>query len=354
MKQQTIEYLAFGVHQATIVAVARDERGSIILQATIPTEARAIVQLVKSAGPRVHVAFEEGTQAQWLHDLIVPYAEKVVVCNTRGRSNGGNKNDRLDAEGLSERLRLGALKPAFHGVSSMLTLTELVPSYNNLVEDTTRVMQRIKALYRARAIATKGMAVYRASERTEWLAKLNGGSRARASVLFSQLDVLLSLRPPAKAAMLAEARRQAGWKPLRSIPYLGPIRVAQILAIIRRPFRFRTKRNLCPYVGLAVITRSSADKEFVDGRLRKRRRPPMTRGLNRNHNPILKSVLRGAANAATIKPGPLQQFYRDSLARGAREELAKVTLTRKIVSVALRLWKNGELWDPKKLTMQVT
>ena len=33
----------------------------------------------KSAGRRVLVAFEEGTQAQWLHDLIAPQVERVVV-----------------------------------------------------------------------------------------------------------------------------------------------------------------------------------------------------------------------------------------------------------------------------------
>ena len=354
MKQSAIQYLAFDVHQATIAGVARDEKGAIVLRATIPTETRAILQLVKSAGARVHVAFEEGTQAQWLHDLLVPHAEKVIVCNTRGSDQSVNKNDRIDAEGLSERLRLGGLKPVFHGVASVLTLKELVRSYNNLVEDTTRVMQRLKALFRARAILTKGTAVYRSSERKQWLTRLEGGSRVRAAALFSHLDVLLKLRPPAKAAMIAEARRQSGWKILRSIPFLGPIRVAQILAIVRTPFRFRTKRNLWPYVGLAVVTRSSADQEFVDGRLRKRRRAPLTRGLNRNHNPVLKAVFKGAANAATLRPGPLRDFYERSLARGVREELAKVTLARKIVSVALRLWKKGELWDPKKLTMQVT
>jgi transposase len=224
-------------------------------------------------------------------------------------------------------------------MTNVLTLKELV---------------RIKALFRARAISTTGTAVYRASERKQWLAKLDGGARVRAAALFRDLDVLLELRPTAKIAMLAEARRQPGWKILRSIPFLGPIRVAQILAIVRTPFRFRTKRNLWPYVGLAVVTRSSADGEFVGGRLRKRQRAPLTRGLNRNHNPILKSVFKGAANAAVSRPGPLRDFYEASLARGAKEELAKVTLARKIVSVALRLWKKEELWDPKKLTMQAT
>jgi hypothetical protein len=115
MKQQAIQYLAFDVHQATVVSVLRNERGSIVMQATVPTEAKAILTLIKSAGPRVHVTFEEGTQAQWLHDLISPHVERVVVCNTRGEKRRGNKNDRRDAVELSERLRLGSLKSVFHG-----------------------------------------------------------------------------------------------------------------------------------------------------------------------------------------------------------------------------------------------
>ena len=354
MKQSAIQYLAFDVHQATTVACLREASGNVAMRATIPTEASAILRLIRSAGPRVHLAFEEGAQAQWLHDLALPHVEKIVVCNTRGDSKTGNKNDQLDADAVSERLRLGSLRPVFHGASNVLTLKELVRNYDNLVEDATRVMQRIKAMYRGRAIATKGVGIYRAAQRNEWLEKLDGGARVHAATLLKQLDLLLELRPAARKAMIAEARRQPGWKSLRSIPYLGDIRVAQILAIVRTPFRFRTKRNLWPYVGLAVVTRSSADHELVDGRLRKKKRAPLTRGLNQNHNPQLKAVFKGAATASTVRPGPLRDFYEASLARGVREDLAKITLARKIVSVALRLWKKGELWNPDKLTMQAT
>jgi len=90
MKEQAIQCLAFDVLQATIVATLRDQGGGIVMRATVPTEAKAILTLIRSAGPRVHVGFEEGTQAQWLHDLIAPYAERVVVCNTRGREGHGN------------------------------------------------------------------------------------------------------------------------------------------------------------------------------------------------------------------------------------------------------------------------
>ncbi len=354
MKQQAIQYLAMDVHQATVVGSLRNEPGKVVMRATVATEAKAILTLVRSAGPRVHVAFEEGTQAQWLHDLLVGHAERVIVCNVRGRGETANKNDRIDADGLSELLRLGALKAVFHGAPEVLTLKELVRNYSDLVKDSTRVMLRIKAIFRARAILTPGVSVYRPSQRKQWLGKLKGGARVRASSLLAQLDVLLELRPKAKAAMIAAARRQSGWKILRTIPFLGPVRVAQILAIVRTPFRFRTKRNLWPYAGLAVVTRSSADEELHEGKLRRKRRAPLTRGLNRNHNPILKAIFKGAATAATARPGPLRDYYEASLERGVKNDLAVVTLARKIAAITLRLWKKGELWDPKKLTMQAT
>jgi transposase len=355
MKQQAIQYVALDVHQATLVVSVRDEQGSVVMRATVATEAKAIVGLVRGLGPRVHIVFEEGTQAQWLHDVLKGHAERVVVCNVRGRGETGNKSDRLDADRLSELLRLGSLTPVYHGASGLLTLKELVRSYVNLVEDGTRVMLRIKALFRARGIKTPGTSVYRQSQRKAWLSAIEErGARIRAEALFAELDVIEELRPKAKAAMIAEARRQPGWKVLRSVPFLGPVRVAEILAIMATPWRFRTKRQAWPYAGLAVVTRSSADQEFAAGKLRRRKREPLTRGLNRNHNPLLKSVFKGAANAAAAQDGPLKDFYDACVARGVREEMAKLTLARKIVAIALRLWKTGELWDATKLNVQAT
>ena len=355
MKQQATHYLGLDVHQATGVASVRDGNGSIRMRATVATEAGAILGLVRGLGRRVHVAFEEGTQAQWLHDLLQPHAERVVVCNVRGRSETSNKSDRMDADWLSEQLRLNALRSVYHGSPGVATLKELVRCYMNLVEDSTRVMLRVKAIYRGRAIGTAGEAVYRPSQRRTWLAKLEArGARTRAQLLLTQLDTLLELRTKARAAMLAEARRQPGWKILKSLPFFGPVRVALLLAIIGTPFRFRGKRQLWPYAGLAVVTRSSSDQEIVDGQLRRRKRAPLTRGLNRNHNRMLKNVFKGAANAAAAKAGPLKDFYDRCVAGGVREEMAKLTLARKLASVALRLWKKGELWDPTKLTMQAT
>ena len=84
MKNQAIQYVALDVHQATLAVSVRDEQGAVTMRATVATEAKAIFGLVRGLGGRVHLALEEGTQAQWLHDVLMPHAERVVVCNTQG------------------------------------------------------------------------------------------------------------------------------------------------------------------------------------------------------------------------------------------------------------------------------
>jgi thymidylate synthase ThyX len=76
----------------------------------------------------------------------------------------------------------------------------------------------------------------------------------------------------------------------------------------------------------------------------------MTRGLNRNHNHILKNTFKSAATAATARPGPWQALYQAMLERGMRPELARVTLTRKLAAVTLHVWKTGERYDATHLT----
>jgi transposase len=163
--------------------------------------------------------------------------------------------------------------------------------------------------------------------------------------------VVETLRPQAKQAMLTEARRDPAWRLLRSIPFLGDVRVALLLAILQTPWRFRTKRQLWTYSGLAVVTRETAQYTLEHGRPVRRRRMPMTRGLNRNHNSIIKNVFKSAATAATVRPGALQTLYHGMVQRGMQPDLARVTLTRKLAAVTLHCWKHGERYDPAQLTV---
>jgi transposase len=355
MKRST-KYVGLDVHQATTVCTVREDSGRVLLRSVVATEPAALVEYFRGMRGTIHVTFEEGTQAQWLHDLLVPIVHRVLVCDRRGTTRQGNKGDQPDADELSDLLRCGKLRSVYHGGGAeRATLKELARTYQNLVEDGTRVMLRLKALFRARAVRTPGRQVYQAAHRAEWLAQLSErGVRFRATALYAELEVLQSLRPTAKAALLAEAKRDPAWAVLRTIPFLGPVRVALLLATLQTPWRFRTKRHLWAYAGFAVVTHTSAEYGLQEGRPVRRRRRAMTRGLNRNHNRVVKAVFKSAATAATARRGPLQDWYNGLLTRGMREELARVTLARKLAALTLHVWKTGEPYDPAKLTTTTT
>jgi transposase len=350
--KRSSKYVGLDVHQATTVSTIRDDTGRVLARTVVPTEANALLDFFRGMRGTIHVALEEGTQAQWLHDLLVPVVHRVVVCDRRGKNQQGNKGDQPDADELSDLLRCGRLRAVYHASGDRAALKELARTYANLVEDGTRVMLRLKALFRARGIRTAGRSVYQLEQRAEWLRQLpDAGVRFRAMVLYQELELLQALRPKAKAAMLMEARRDPAWRILRTIPYLGPVRVAMLLATLQTPWRFRTKRNLWAYAGLAVVTKTTAEYE-LDGQrgVRRRRRSPMTRGLNRNHNRVVKDVFKAAATAAATRAGALQEWYQGLLARGMREELARVTLARKLAAITLHVWKAGVAYDATYLT----
>ena len=67
--QRSTKYVALDVHQATTVAAVRGEHGRVIARTILPTEASALLEVFGGMRGAIHVAFEEGTQAQWLAEL---------------------------------------------------------------------------------------------------------------------------------------------------------------------------------------------------------------------------------------------------------------------------------------------
>src|SRR5437868_1626871 len=278
-----IKYVAFDVHQATISAAVLNLEGKLVTQAVIQTEAAAIRDFLRGFSGQVQLTFEEGTQAQWLYDLTRPLVAELMVCNPRlhHAPTRANKSDRLDALKLATDLRAGLLKSVYHGSPQPQTLKQLAHNYETLTEDTTRCMNRLKAVFRSQAVKCAGRDVYYARNRAAWLVKLTEpGWRMRAEFLYKQLDQLRELRREAKQALLKEARQHAAFKRLCGVPGLGPIRVAQVIAVIGSPHRFRSKRQIWTYCGFAVVRRSSADYQVVGEKLERRRQSTQTRGLN--------------------------------------------------------------------------
>src|SRR5512143_309607 len=219
------EYIGMDVHKATTVVAVLNSVGKVVAEAIIETKGSTILDFLKSRRGTLHVAFEEGTQAAWLYDLILPCVASVTVCNPRKIARQGNKADRVDAKLLAELLRTGGLKPVYHGEKSTRAAKELALSYLSVVQDGTRIKNRLKALFRGRGIECSGTGVYSPDKRSDWLAKLDSAAVcARAARQWQELDLVERLSEEAAKDLVADARKHGDTRTLRSVPGIGPIR----------------------------------------------------------------------------------------------------------------------------------
>jgi transposase len=349
------KYIGLDVHQATISAAVLDSSGKLVMEAILETKAETILQFIHGLRGSLHVTFEEGTCAAWLHDLLKPHVAQVLVCDPRKNAliKAGNKSDRIDARKLADLLYLNKLNPVYHGETGIRPLKEAARSYLALTRDTTRVMNRLKALYRSWAIPCAGQRVYAPRYRSEWLAKITeAGVRRRAEIYYQQLDALRSLREQVRRDLLAEGRKHSAMNLLRQIPSIGPIRAVLLIALMQTPHRFRTKRQLWAYCGLALKTSTSGEYRIVEGQLKRSKKFLAIRGLNANHNHDLKNIFKGAATRAAAVPGPFHEFHARLVARGMKPTMARLTLARKIAAITLIVWKKGVRFDAEHLKQQ--
>jgi transposase len=337
------------VHAASSTLVVISPAGKRLKNVVVETNGRALVEAVRMIPGRKHLCLEEGTQAGWVHEILSPHVEEIVVA--RVPRSRGQKSDACDADGLADKLRTGAIeRRIFKAPREFAMLRELARVHWSLTRDVVRVQLRVKSVYRSRGIRTPGQSVYSKTGRAQWWKRLPPSARKTATRLYEQYDFLIELKAKAEAELIRESRKHAIAPVLKTAPGFGPIRVARLLPIVVTPHRFRTKQQFWSYCGLGIVMRSSSDwVQSPDGDWI-RARVQQTRGLNRQHNPVLKDIFKGAATTViTSQPDePMHGDYQRLLQAGTKPNLAKLTLARKIAATVLRMWKNGEEYRPQK------
>jgi transposase len=341
-------YIGLDIHAASCTLAIISQTGKRLRDFPVETNGQALVEAIRMIPGRKHLVFEEGLQSAWLYETLSPHVDEIVVaCISKSR---GQKNDRRDAYGLADKLRTGSIeKRVFKAPRQFTVLRELSRIHMTLVQDVVRVQTRLKSLYRSRGIPVRGPTVYSARHRAEWQQRLPASARTRAVRLYAQLDFLREQKDQAESDLVGESRKHAIVRILETAPGIGPIRSARLVPIVVTPHRFRTKRQFWSYCGLGIVMRSSSDwVQTADGGWI-RAQVPQTRGLSRQHNRVLKDIFKGAATTViTQRKDPIYADYERLLACGTKPNLAKLTLSRTIAAIVLRMWKNEETYEPQR------
>ena len=339
-------YIGLDDHAKSCSIGVLSEQGKKLQSAVIETNGQALVEFIKTIPGRTHLCLEEGGRSSWLYEILSPYVDEIVV--TQVAKSRGDKDDIRDAFQRAEQLRIGTVKPVFKERGQFSQLRAISDVYLKVRGDKVRIQNRIKALFRSRGVCTADKSVYLKSQREPWLKKLPGAYVAPAEVLFAQYDAATEAKKQAKKHLVEQSHRHGISTILETCPGFGEVRAALMMAVVVAPHRFRTKRQLWSYCGLAVVMRSSSDWEKTpEGWQRVNK--PRTRGLNRNFNHPMKDVFKGAASGIIMnRQEPLYNDYLRMLEQGVKPPLAKLTLARKIAATALVMWKNQEVYDPGK------
>jgi transposase len=344
-------YIGIDVHTESCTFAIMGPTGKRLREQTVETNGKVLTDMLRSIAGKKHACIEEGTHAEWIYELLEPLVDEIVV--TIPEKSRGNKSDSRDAWQRAEEMRRGTIdRPVFKAPHHFTALRAAVKAYIATQRDMVRTKTRLNSLYRSRGMHGMGSVIYDPEDRASWLARLPSAQRCYAELLSIQLDGLVQTHQRARDWMLEESRKVPVVRMIETAPGIGEIRAPLIVATVISPHRFRTRRQFWSYCGLAIVTRSSADwTKDRDGKWI-RSTVAQTWGLNRNRQPLLKNVFKGAAEVVASHishhPQPLRIAYERAIASGTKPNLAQLTLARRIAGAVLAMWKNKEKYDPAR------
>ena len=102
-------YIGLDAHSSSCTVAVVGPSGRRLQSQVLETNAKVLIDFLKTIPGTLHLCLEEGTHSHWLYEVLSPHVKELVVVAV-GRS-AGSKSDERDAFGLAEALRVGAIRP---------------------------------------------------------------------------------------------------------------------------------------------------------------------------------------------------------------------------------------------------
>lgn len=267
-------------------------------------------QFLSSLEGRVILTLEESTTAHWLYGQLMPYVDRLIVCNPSYNRLlcRGPKNDSIDAAKLCLLLRQGSLKEVYHSTSRLYELRLLVSAYEDTVRAGVAAQNQLKARQRGRQAAGRPGAMI-----TEQLQE--------------RIDLYRQEKQQYEQAFAAWAKRTPVLRQLKRLPGIGLRGAAKILGIVIDARRFPDRGHYWSYSGLVWHQKTSGGRRYG------RRRP--------QYNHTLKAVYKTAALAAIKGSNDVADYYRKLLDEGRAPHNARHAVARYLARVSYGILKQS-------------
>jgi transposase len=289
---------------------------------------------------------EQGPQAAYIARAIEDLVDEIVAADPARNAliaRAEDASDERDARRLGTLDLAGALHPVFVPDLQHETLRSLLRHDLAILRSSTMTKNRLKALLRRHAVPVEGKGVYRRAGREGIRRRLpNADLRWQLDSLWRQLDQLRIDRVGVRRQIGRAARKLPTVKPLKTIPGVGGLVAATLVATIVDPARFGSQAKISSYGGLGLAQGFTAWQQV--GRTR----------ASKRGNRMLKRVLFLAARAATRSRSALGARYHARIAMGWDDKKAIRDIARKIEFIACAIMRTGRDYDDNMVNIPGT
>lgn len=322
------DYIGVDLHKAFFQACAVTADGARVWEDRFPRTAEGIAAFLERCSTESAVAVEASTPTWHFADAIGPQVGELRIVDalkTRLKAGYAAKTDRLDARRLADAYRRDSIVGIYLPPVAIRELRELCRGRHTLVQQQTRVIQRIRALLlrhgivEARRLVKTDAALDAVTLPPQAAANLAALRRVLALVRTEIQHFERVVRAQAVADPIVPA--------LQRVPGLGPILALYVRAEIGDIRRFPTPGHLASYAGLVSRVDASAGR-YHAGR------------ITRRGSPWLRWALVEAAIHGLRRPDKVGRWGRRLAVRKGGLK-ARVAMARSMCTDVFTAWPAG-------------
>jgi len=323
----SIYYIGLDIHKKTIAYCIKRIDGVLVQQGTVAAERKTLSKwLAELPGPW-YGAMEATIFTGWVYDFLKPHAVELKVAHPamlKAITAAKKKNDRADAEKISDLLRVNLLPECHMMPEEIRELRRILRYRNMIVRTAVKMKNKMSGLLMEVGAQYNKKRLYGRKYFSELLERVEDVPDSVKGLLrlsrngFEMFD---DIQKKLITALRKNKLIQARVLRLMSIPGIGEVTALTWVLEIGEPSRFSSSRHAISYCGLCSAQHESAGKE---------QRGPISKQRNKH----LQTMLIEAAKLAPHWNEQLALLHEKELARGNRNR-ATLTVARKLVEFML-------------------
>lgn len=331
-------YIGLDVHKKSTTYAVRNQTGTVVTDGTTATLYPELSERLKPYLTSCVIGLESCTSYYTLYQHFLKNKYDIRVANTIQLRQLITKNDTLDAERLSEMLRLGTFPCSYIPDETIQHLRSLLQVRHGLMEEKNRCNNRIQALLDRNGVVMPDQEAFGKKWRQQ-LMQYIGSGEVSLELRYAYDHFLYLEKQAEQLGQEISGYTRKHWNTeyllLQSITGFGPVLSCYIIAHVLPITRFPSNRKLRRYAGVVPTFHDSGEK-------RSKGHIPKTSSRKQ-----LRWALIQAANAAGKTNTKLGRYYRKKKKQKNNAGIAHVAVASSMIDIIYKVLTTKKPYNPQ-------